>query len=336
MSNENKQQFFNSENLLSFIFQRWKFLLVITILAGMASTVIAFLLPVKYKSTVILFPSQNHNISRGALSALSNETKDYLSFGENEDAEQLLQVLKSDAVMYSLEKKFNLLNYYKLENEKNRDYMFKGYYSDLFVYAMTEYESIEIKVYDGDPNMASQMANEAAHLADSIYRQIFRQRAVATFQVVKGQYDSAIAATNRLEDSMSFYRKQGILSWEYQVKEYTKGYSDAEVKGNAQAVSAISDKLKAFQQYGKGFEVIYSELESASKWLIVARQAYMQAKVNAEATIPTLFIVDKAIPADKKTYPIRGLVIAGGTAAALFISILLLLIINRLKKIRQE
>jgi len=335
MSIENKKNIFNSQNLLSFTFKRWKPLLVIGIIGMIGSTAVAYLLPVKYKSTVALFPSQNHNLSRGFLSQLSDETKDYLSFGEDNDAEQLLQVLKSDELMYDLEKKFNLLQYYKLDDKKHKYYMFKGYYNDLFSYDITQYESINITVYDRDPQMAANMANEAAHLADSLLQGIVKQKAIRAFKVVKNQYDSAIAVENKLEDSMSFYRKQGILYWEFQVKEYTKGYADALVKGNAQAASAIDDKLKVFRQYGKGFEVIYNELESTNKWLIIARQTYMQAKVNAEETVPSLYIIDKALPADKNTYPIRILVIIGGTIAVLFIALLVMLITARMKEAKR-
>jgi len=298
------------------------------------SAIVSYLLPVKYKATVILFPSQNNNLSRGFYSQMSDGAKDYLAFGEDNDAEQLLQILKSDELMYILEKKFDLLNYYKLSDKKYKDYMFKGYYNDLFIYELTEYQSLKIEVYDGNPGMAAQMANEAAHIADSLLQHITKQRAIAAFKVVKAQYDSAIAVANRLEDSMSFYRKQGILSWEFQVKEYTSGYSKAEVAGNAKAVDAISDKLKAFQDYGKGFTIIYNDLFATYKWLIIARESYMEAKANAEGTIPALYIVDKAIPADKKTYPIRGLVVAGGTIVALFFAILILLMLKRFKTIK--
>ncbi len=111
MNNENKPEIFDSGSLLVFIFSRWKFLLIVTILAIIASTIISFVLPEKFKATVVLFPSQNNNLSRAFLSEQADETKDFLAFGEDNNAEQMLQVLKSDQLMYALEKRFNLLKY---------------------------------------------------------------------------------------------------------------------------------------------------------------------------------------------------------------------------------
>lgn len=336
MSSENKQNIFNTGNLLAFIFSKWKPLLIIGLLAMTGSIIVSLYLPEKFKAKVILFPSQNNNISRAFLSEQSDDTKDFLAFGEDNNADQVLQVLKSDALMYALEKKFNLINYYSLQDKWDKYYLFKGYYNDLFEYDVTQYESIEITVYDHNPHMAAEMANEAAHLADSIMRQIVKIRAIAAYNSVKSEYDSALAVTNKLEDSMKFYHNLGILQWQYQVKELTAGYADAIVKGNAESIQQLSDKLKTFQQYGNGFLTISNELEANFEWFKQARASYMQAKANAEQSIPSFFVVDKAIPADRKTYPIRGLVVLIGTLTALVFSLLVLLIINRLKAARNQ
>jgi len=334
MSKENQQNIFNTENLLSFIFSKWKPLLIIAILAMAGSIVISLYLPEKFKAKVVLFPSQNNNLSRAFLSEQSDDTKDFLAFGEDNNADQLLQILKSDALMNALEKKFDLINYYSLQDKWDKNYLFKGYYNDLFEYDVTQYESIEITVCDRNPHMAAEMANEAAYLADSIMRQIVKTRAMAAYKTVKSEYDSAIAVTNKLEDSLTFYHNLGILQWQYQVKELTAGYADAVVKGNAASVKEMADKLATFQKYGNGFLTVSNELEATFEWYKQARSSYMQAKINAEKSIPSFFVVDKAIAPDRKSYPIRGLVVAIGTFAALIFSLLLLLIINRLKKIK--
>lgn len=336
MTNDNRQPFFDSGNLLTFIVSKWKPLFIVALLAMIGSTIAAFVIPEKYKATVALFPTQNNNLSRAFLSEHADESKDFLAFGEDNNAEQMLQVLKSDELMFALEKKFNLYKYYKIDDKWDKNYLFKGYYSDLFTYDITQYQSLEITVYDGDPKKAAAMANAAGSLADSLFRAIIKQRAVAAYKIVQAQYDSAAAVANKLEDSMSVFRNMGMLNWEYQVKELTAGYADAEVKGNAEAVKAISEKLKFFQQYGKGFWIISNELENNYKWFKQVKQSLGQAKVDAEQSIPSFYVADKAFPADRKTYPIRGLVIAGGTLAALFFSLLLLLILNRLKTIKKK
>lgn len=329
--NENKQNFFNSQNLLSLIFSKWKPLLIIAIIAAVGSAIVSFYMPQKFKAQVVLFPAQNNNLSRAILSQQADDTKDFLAFGEDNNADQLLQVLKSDALMYALEKKFDLIKYYKLENKWDKYYLFKGYYNDLFEYTVTEYESLVITVYDQNPKMAADMANAAASLADSLMREITHQRAVAAFKIVRAEYDSAVFSADKLEDSLQFYNKLGMLEWQYQARSLTQGYADAVVKGNAEAVKTLSDKISMFGKYGKGFMELTNELEGSYEWFKQARASYMQAKIDAEQSIPSFFVVDKAVPADRKTYPIRALVVLIGTGVALVFSILVLLIMNRLK-----
>ena len=336
MNYESKQNFFDSGNLIAFIFSKWKPLLIVAIIAMIGSVIVSFYLPEKFKAKVVLFPSQNNNLSRGFLSQQADDTKDFLAFGEDNNADQLLQILKSDAVMYALERRFNLYKYYSLDDKWDKKYLFKGYYNDLFTYNVTEYESIEITVSDHNPKMAADLANAAADIADSILRQVVKQRAVAAYNIVKKQYDSAVAVSNRIEDSLNFYHGQGILEWQYQVKELTAGYADALVKGNDQAVKAIGDELKTFGKYGSGFLELTNELEGSYEWFKQARASYMQAEINAEQSIPSFFIVDRATPADRKSYPIRALVVAIGTALPLVFALLVLLIINRLKGTRSK
>jgi len=336
MNSENKPEIFDSGNLLVFIFSRWKPLLVITLLAAIVSIAISFVLPEKFKATVIVFPTQNNNLSRGFLSQQADDTKDFLAFGEDNNAEQLLQVFKSDELMYALEKKYHLFNYYSLQDKWDKNYLFKGYYNDLFEYNITQYESIEITVFDQNPHKAAEMANGAVHLADSIVRAILKQRATAAYKIVKAQYDSAVAITDKLEDTLSFYHRMGILQWQYQIDELTAGYANAVVDNNTAAIKTLTDKLDTFQKYGGGFLELTNELEGSYEWFKQARASYMQAKVNAEQSIPAFFIADKAVDPDRKVYPVRALVVLGGTIAALFISILVLLIANRLKTLKKK
>jgi len=336
MTNEENKNIFNSENLLSFIFSKWKPLLIVAIIAMIGSVVVSFLLPEKYKASVLLFSTQNNNLSRAFLSQQEDDTKDFLAFGEDNNADQLLQILKSDAVMYALEKKFDLMNYYHLQDKPKKWYLFKGYYADLFQYEVTQYESIQITVCDHDPKLASDMANAAADMADSIIRQIVKQRSVVAYKIAKSEYDSAIAVADKLNDTMNFYHNQGILDWSYQIKELTAGYADALVKGNAQVVKQLSDKLNVFQRYGDGFMKVTAQLTANYEWLKQARTSYMEAKVNAEQSIPAFYVVDRAVPADRKSYPIRGLVVAIGTLVPVIFALLLLLILNRLKKVRNQ
>jgi uncharacterized protein involved in exopolysaccharide biosynthesis len=59
---------------------------------------------------------------------------------------------------------------------------------------------------------------------------------------------------------------------------------------------------------------------------------YDEAKVDAEQSIPHKFIVNNATPAEKKSYPIRSLIVLVSLVSAEFFSILILIIAEQIKR----
>src|SRR2546421_647761 len=90
---------FDSTNLLLFIYKWRKPLIIIALIAAAASSVISLIIPNKYKSTVILFPTTTSSVSKALLDNNPNAKQDILQFGAEEEAEQMIQVLNSDDIM---------------------------------------------------------------------------------------------------------------------------------------------------------------------------------------------------------------------------------------------
>jgi capsular polysaccharide biosynthesis protein len=321
-----------SVNLIDFLLAQRRRLLIITIAALIGSTIVSYMLPVRYRSTTILLVSPSTNISRALLSE-QQDPWDYLTFGDEKNCEHYSQILRSQEILNAMNQKYGLMKYYGIpENDPKKYSILKDYYMDNFSFEITEFESIKIDVYDKDPAKASEMANGLVQIADSLFREIEGQRTRAAFNIVKQQYDSTQHQINMLQDSMNFFRKQGITSYDYQIKEYTKGYADAEVKGSPQSVKDMEDKLKPFAEYGKQYWITAYNIGDAFRWFQLVKTSYIQAKANAEKYISPFFIAERAVPSDKKAYPIRWLVVVGSTIAVLFFSIVLLLFINRFSK----
>lgn len=335
MSLETNPSSFLSDRIVSMVWKNRKQMAVIVVIAFILSVVVAFILPVKYRGTTLLFAPTGNNMGDQLLSGMPG-TKDYMAFGGEDACEQMAQILNSEAVMRVMMKKFNLIHHYKIAPDEPGKYaLLKYYYSENFNFSITEYRSIRVAVNDRYPDTAALMANTVVQVADSVYGAILKQRAMAAFNIVKHEYDSANRELNVLQDSMNFYRKQGILYYEYQVKELTRGYSDAVVKGSPSAIEQIDDKLKPFQVYGKGYWNMYNALFDHYKWMQQLKEQYEEAKVNAEKAVTPFFIIEKAITPDKKVFPIRWLVVVGGTFAGFFIGLFLLLVIKRFSGSKQ-
>jgi|GEM_PF-1208299 hypothetical protein len=329
MNKEPNQFFHRSDSLFASLMRFRKALFIICVAATIVSLIVSLVLPKKYKATTVIFTSLTNNASRSLLDPMY-DSKDYVAFGDDKNCEQMMQIFKSADMMFAVAKRYHLYDRLHITNAADKDYELKGYYSDNFEYEITEYQSIKISIYDAHPELAYQYANGVIHLADSIYRDIVSQRLHATFNIIKQQYDSSKVVLKALQDSMDFYRKQGILSYDFQIKELTKGYADAELKGNEANIKLMQEKLNAFVLYGHGFMDINAALNDQAKWMLQVKQAYMEAKANMDRVIPPFFVAEKPTLPDKATFPIRWLIVVVSVFAAFFFGLAFLLIYEKL------
>ena len=152
---------FNSRGILSFMSKRRNILFITCTLAFVSSVVFSLFIEDKYESSVILFPSTTTSISRALLNDENYKEKDFLEFGEEEEAEQLIQILKSDEIREHIIRKFDLMNHYKIDPEAKyrRTKLIQEYESNID-FVRTKFMSVKIEVLDTDKDYAADIANE--------------------------------------------------------------------------------------------------------------------------------------------------------------------------------
>ena len=93
---------------------------------------------------------------------------DIVQFGEEEQAEQMLQILNSEWIRGKVVNKYGLYEHYELfEDIEYRDTKLVKMWEDNVSFKRTEFQSIEIRVLDTDAQMAADIANDVASLVDS-------------------------------------------------------------------------------------------------------------------------------------------------------------------------
>lgn len=323
---------FETLNIFEYVFDKRKPLIVIAVVAILASGIISFLLPVKYKSTVVLFPASSESVSQ-ALFSKTTTSKDLLKFGEEEEVEQFLQVLYSDQIRERITQKYNLYEHYSID--KNGSYpktQMKRQYEENVSFRRTEFLSIEIEVLDEDPQMAADIANDIANLADSTMIRMHRERAEKALLLVKNEYNSVLENIKNLQDSVNVIRSLGIYDFESQSEVYNDAYATALAEGRKEGAKALEEKLAILAKYGSRYTELRDQLIYETERLGLLRIKYMEAKVDAKQELPSKFVVSWAEKAERKSYPIRWLIVFTSTLAALVFSVIVLLLIDFLKK----
>ncbi len=59
---------------------------------------------------------------------------------------------------------------------------------------------------------------------------------------------------------------------------------------------------------------------------------YKDAKVDAEADLPHKFVVNRAFPAEKKSYPIRWLIVFASMISTFILALIILIVFEDIKK----
>lgn len=330
---------FDSSGFIYFLHYWRKPLIIITLLAIAASILFSsplFINP-KYKSTVILFPVATNSISKALISQQSGIKEDVLGFGEEEQTEQMLQILSSNKIRDRVVQKFNLMEHYRInpESEYKNTRLYREFISNVS-FRRTEYMAVKISVLDEDPQMAADIANTIAELLDSTKTQMQKERAMKAFKIVEKEYISLQNEITGIVDSLRVIGKLGVNDYESQSEVINQQLAIALRNGDMSAVRALEQRLEVLAEYGGAFLSLKNILEFKSEQLSLLKAKYQEAKVDAEEELPQKFIVNSAYKAEKKSYPIRWIIVIISTLSALLLAILVIIIIENFAKIKKK
>lgn len=327
MSEENYD--INSGGIISFM-RKWRNVLVTTsLLAVISSVVFSLLIEDKFESSVIVFPSTTTSISRALLNDENYREKDFLEFGEEEEAEQLIQILRSDEIRDHIIAKFDLMNHYDIdpEDEFKMTKLINEYESNIDFYR-TKFMSVKIEVLDVNAQYAADIANEIASMVDQVRNRMLKKVAKQAFDIVEVEYNNLVSEINKMEDTLNQIRALGIQDYETQVEVLSDQYGAALVKNNVKAAKILEDKLDTLSKYGGKYLSLVQQMEYEREKLSDLRKVYAEARVNAETTIDQKFIVNDAYPSEKAAYPIRWLIVVASTIATFLFTLIVLILID--------
>jgi LPS O-antigen subunit length determinant protein (WzzB/FepE family) len=333
--NDKTQGFvYDAFDLIRFAWDKKWILIGCSAAAFIASVIISFTITPRFKSKVIMFPAASVSVSKNLVetSVITSDTKDILTFGEDEEAERLLQVLSSDQVREHVIQQFSLMQHYKIDTASKFPYtQLMNKYKSNVKFRRTEFLSIEIEVLDEDAQMAADIANSIALYIDSVYYKIKYSRAKEAYSIVENEYNDSRKNISLMTDSLNKIRSFGVNDYESQSEGLNKAYAEALGSGNMKLVNNIQKQLDVMAKYGG----IYVELSDKLEWEIernsMLKAKMAAAKVNLESTMSNVFIIDQATKAEKKAVPRRSIIVIMTTLSAFALSLLILLVIDNIK-----
>jgi uncharacterized protein involved in exopolysaccharide biosynthesis len=249
-----RKDFFDSTHLLVFLYEWRKPILLITAVGAVAAIIVSLIIPNKYKSTVILFPTTTSSVSKALLSEQRSQKDDILQFGEEEEAEQMLQVLNSNHIRQRVIDRFKLMQHYEIDSTSpyKLTNLYKQYESNIS-FERTEYMSVKIEVLDEVPEYAANIANYISDLYDSTMALIRKGRARMGMEYVEKTYNQLSSEVQATQDSLKKLMALGVNDYESQAERLNEALGKAILEGKTAAAEQIRSQLKFLSQYGQAY-----------------------------------------------------------------------------------
>ncbi|MBC8344344.1 MAG: hypothetical protein ISR55_08765 [Bacteroidetes bacterium] len=291
----------------------------------------------KFESYVIFYPTTQMSVSKGLLSENSYGDDDFLTVGEGEEAEQLLQILQSDMIGNKIKKRYNLMEHYGIKpDEKYANTKFGIKFHKNVKSQLTEYTSIKVSVRDEDPVMAANIANDIVEIMDTIRNNILKARAIHGMKIVEKDYKEKKAYVQSIVDSLNALAKLGVLDFEGQSDALSQAYAESVSRGNSAVLRTIDDKLAVLSEFGPTQAWLSGELEYELEEVVKLRTKYKQIKADVESIVPNKFIIERAGVPERKAFPRRSIITIVAFFSALLFSIILFVFIENFKQIKKK
>lgn len=301
------EQFFSNGNLFQFIW-KWKWVFVITFIASaIVGTVFSgpsFITP-KFKSEAIVYPV---NLAE---------------YGDENATEQMLQLFQSSDIKFKLIDAFDLYTHYEIQPDDPhaQTYMFDEL-NDHLSFSKTSYESVRITVLDKDPGRAAAMVDSLNVYYNQLAKEIQNVRTLERIDRDSREMTKIEIENDSLKSKLKEIRiAYNIASPKEQTEEITEAY----LQKRTNEASEMYKNLVAYQD----------EINFLDSLIQFNTSRYIEYKDDHDEHVTELnrnqlfsSMVSKPIPADKKSYPVRWLILAGVILAGLIFAFIVLLVVE--------
>ena len=312
--------FFDNQKILLLIRKRFIHFVIIGIAAIVLSAIFSspFFITPKFKSTARIYPIN--------LAVMSTES----------ETEQMQEIINSNDIKFRMFDAFTLDQVYKINKSDPNyvTYMLAEYNSNVSA-RKTEFETVELSVLDENPQRAARMCDSIIHFYNLKVREMHSAKNWEVVKIVSENMKLRIKERDSLLNILNSQREKfHILDFNTQVRDITRGYMDALSTGreNTEGAREIKQLYENLAEKGGESYILETRFVKTNSTIDSLKFLYDINLSEANKKITYCHIVEKPIPADKKSYPVRWMLVSMTLAASLFLSLLLFIFIDYYKE----
>ncbi len=319
------------------------------LLALLVSTAVALLLPNIYKSTTVFYPTNPQTTDPDRI--VSEGGKLELG-GRSEDLDRVITIGESQPVAERLIKRFKLHEHYKAgaAGDDAADQAALDEFSSNLKIVHNDRDAIELTFEDKDKVLAARIANALVQSIDSVNQQLTLANRVKVLELYAQRRNFLEREYQSTYDSLRVGRRRyGIyglaLESRYLAKEIIETEEElrrAEGEGNSSKAAGLRRALRGLtktdggnifnlESYSAGIDqmnTLFARFNDLQARLLGARSAYETARVGISGRISSIYVVQEAYPATKKSKPVRWLIVASSLVITFALSVAFITLIE--------
>lgn len=305
------------------ILWKWKVTLLIivgtsVILSSIFSS--SYFIKPKYKSIAVIYPS---NLT---------------PYSEESPTEQMLQLFQSDSIFNHVADYFHLVQHYGLDSASPTIHNeLLGIYNENVSIKKTEYEAVKIEVLDHQPEVACNMINEMVNAFNAFTLTINKSKSRELVKI----FSDGMKMKHEQIDSINTALKElgvkfGIIDYKAQSRELSKEYYRSVASGNEKKITELTNALRNLEERGGKFHELQKHLDQSTAEYAKLLSQYNTVVNDSEKYLTYTNVVLKPFPSDKKSYPVRWLIVTISTFASILFSLIVIMIIEGRKNLSQQ
>ncbi|MBL0310402.1 MAG: hypothetical protein IPP77_12225 [Bacteroidetes bacterium] len=302
------------------IILKWKTpLLVLTLASGIIAGLFSvFVMDEYYLSWSTFYPTNQYLSDRSMIFNTESSGGQVEYFGGKSDINRVLTIANSETVINFIIDSFNLTDHYKVSrNNKFYKTIVRKQFEKNYKALKTEREAIEISIYDTDPKLAAAMVNVIIEKVDELNMRHVLETKEKLYQVLSAQIEQQREKVNDYVTTLA------TLATEFDIKVSSAAGSTVLVEGK---------NFRAVQEY----KAMLEKQENAMKEFNNRSNIKEQMEVAMQSISSSLFIVEKAFPADRRDKPVRSLVVLITMLVTAFVSTIGVFLIEQFKELKAQ
>lgn len=316
------EKYFNNTNLINLLLKWRVHLMVILAVAVVLSVVFTgpFFITPKFKSYGVIYPA---NVS---------------PYSEESETEQMFQVLHSQDIMDSVINKFDLSAHYKIDKDYKyfKTAIYYEYSQNINI-QKTPYDAVSIEALDKDPQMACDIVNAIIDYYNMKVRYMHNDKYREVMTMYQRLLDKKWQDIDSLKTQLYHLMvESGLLGYDQSSEEIMRGYLRTVTSGAASNINTAEVKrLKENMEKRGGDMILITErIKHEANSYSAFKVEYEDAMRFYNADLTYCNVITHPFPADKKSYPVRWLIMAMTFILTFFFSIVVILLVENLRVIR--